>query len=101
MKNGKGIFCLCLIPSTKKLNTKSSDQEYSLVDKSTVEEITGYRLGMVSPFGLPEKIKVTLDVSALSHKEIGVGSGENGKEIIVSAQSLIRLTNAEVKSLAF
>jgi Cys-tRNA(Pro)/Cys-tRNA(Cys) deacylase len=54
-----------------------------------VLEATGYRIGAVSPFGLPAPIRTLIDHSLLSQKdEVSIGSGQVGVTVILQAGDL-------------
>ena len=60
---------------------------------ATPEEVlrmTGYRIGTVSPFGLPERMRVLVEKSTLFEQEISIGSGEAGTGILMFAVDLMR-----------
>jgi len=75
----------------------------SRMTMATEEEVfaaTGYRIGAVSPFGLPNPPRVLIDDSVLREDEISIGSGMRGTAIILKSADLCRaLKNAEVLSL--
>ncbi len=63
-------------------------------------EVTGYRVGTVSPFGLKNQIKILIDASSLKEEEISLGSGVRNMAIIMKSADLRRvLGDAEIVSL--
>jgi prolyl-tRNA editing enzyme YbaK/EbsC (Cys-tRNA(Pro) deacylase) len=70
---------------------------------ATEEEVlvvTGYRVGTVSPFGLPGPLKVLIDASVLKEEEVSIGSGVRNTAIILKTEDLRRaLGDVEVVSL--
>ena len=65
-----------------------------------VLEVTGYRIGTVSPFGLKTLVKILIDVSVLQEEEISLGSGVRNMAIIMKSADLRRaLGDAEIVSL--
>lgn len=86
-------FVLILISSDKqlsfdKLNT-ILDGKYEMANIDEVFDITGYHIGVVSPFNLKTKIPIIMDESCLKFTKIGVGSGTRGEEIILSPRDLV------------
>ena len=63
-------------------------------------EVTGYRIGTVSPFGMKRQVRVLIDSSVLREEEISIGSGVSNTAILLKSADLRRaLGNAEVISL--
>jgi Cys-tRNA(Pro)/Cys-tRNA(Cys) deacylase len=59
--------------------------------------VTGYRIGAVSPFGLPNPLRVLVDESVLREDEISIGSGIRNTAILLKSMDLHHaLKNAEV-----
>ena len=72
----------------------------SMATEDEVFAVTGYRVGTVSPFGLPHQLKVLIDPSVLSEEEISIGSGMRNTAIILKSADLHHaLKNADVVSL--
>jgi Cys-tRNA(Pro) deacylase len=55
-----------------------------------VKKITGYETGSVSPFGLPQPIRILVDESVLREKVISLGSGRKNTAVIMSSADLIK-----------
>jgi Cys-tRNA(Pro)/Cys-tRNA(Cys) deacylase len=71
-----------------------------MATEEEVLEVTGYRVGTVSPFGLKNQVKVLIDSSVLKEEEISLGSGVRSVAIIMKSADLRRaLGNAEIVSL--
>jgi len=71
-----------------------------MATEEEVLEVTGYRVGTVSPFGLKNPVKVLIDTSVLKAEEISVGSGVRSVAIIMKTADLRRaLGDAEIVSL--
>ena len=65
-----------------------------------VLEMTGYRVGTVSPFGMARPVKVMIDASVLKEGEISIGSGVRNTAVIMNSADLCRaLADAEIVSL--
>jgi prolyl-tRNA editing enzyme YbaK/EbsC (Cys-tRNA(Pro) deacylase) len=72
-----------------------------MATEEEVLEMTGYRVGTVSPFGLKNPVKVLIDVSVLQEEEVSTGAGIRQMAIIMKSTDLRRaLGDAEVVSLA-
>ena len=71
-----------------------------MATEDEVLEVTGYRIGTVSPFGLKSEVKVLIDASVLKEDEISIGSGVRSTAIILKSASLRQaLKESEVVSL--
>jgi len=92
----------------KKLRQLVGRSRIRMAKEDEVLEVTGYRVGTVSPFGLknqarPEfdrRVKVLIDASVLEEDEISTGSGVRNMAIIMKSADLRRaLGDAEIVSL--
>ena len=74
----------------------------SRITTASVEEmleVTGYRLGAVAPFGLPQPIRILVDQSVMAEVEISMGSGVVGTAVVLKSADLMRaLGEVEVGS---
>lgn len=62
-----------------------------------VLEVTGYKTGAVSPFGLPAPQRILIDKSVLAEEEISIGSGERNATVILRTGDLLKaLEDAEI-----
>jgi Cys-tRNA(Pro) deacylase len=72
----------------------------TMATEDEVFAVTGYRIGTVGPFGLPNQLTVMLDASVMREEEVSIGSGMRNTAIILKSADLHRaLKNAEVVSL--
>jgi Cys-tRNA(Pro) deacylase len=84
----------------KKLRQLIGRSRMRMATESEVLEVTGYRVGTVSPFGLKNPIKVLIDASVLQEEDVSTGSGVRNTALILKSDDLRRaLTEAEVVSL--
>jgi prolyl-tRNA editing enzyme YbaK/EbsC (Cys-tRNA(Pro) deacylase) len=71
-----------------------------MATEDEVLKVTGYRVGTVSPFGLPGPIKILIDPGILKEQEISIGSGMPNTGIIMTTAALRRaLKDIEVVNL--
>jgi Cys-tRNA(Pro)/Cys-tRNA(Cys) deacylase len=71
-----------------------------MATEDEVLEVTGYRVGTVSPFGMKRPVRVLIDSSVLKEDEISIGSGIRNTAIILKSADLRRaLGEAEIISL--
>jgi Cys-tRNA(Pro)/Cys-tRNA(Cys) deacylase len=72
-----------------------------MATEEEVLEMTGYRVGTVSPFGLPRPLRVLIDSSVLQEEEVSIGSGVRNTAIILKSADLHQaLRDAEIVSFA-
>lgn len=72
----------------------------SMATEDEVLTVTGYRVGTVGPFGLPNQLKVLIDASVMREEEISIGSGVRNTAIILKSADLRHaLKNVDVVSL--
>lgn len=72
-----------------------------MATEDEVFEVTGYRVGTVSPFGVKNQVRVLVDPSVLKEEEISIGSGVRNTAIIMKSAELIRaLKDAEIVQLS-
>jgi len=71
-----------------------------MASEEEVLEVTGYRVGTVSPFGLKNPVRVLIDESVLKEEEISIGSGVRSVAIIMKSEDLRQVLQAsEIVSL--
>ena len=71
-----------------------------MATEEEVLEVTGYRIGTVSPFGLKNPVKVLIDASVLKEEELSIGSGVQNTAILLKSTDLRNaLRESEIVSL--
>jgi Cys-tRNA(Pro) deacylase len=84
----------------KKLRQLVKRSRVRMATEEEVQEVTGYRIGTVSPFGLRNRVKILIDESVLREEEVSLGSGLRNMAIIMKSADLrSALGEAEVVSL--
>jgi Cys-tRNA(Pro) deacylase len=98
-------FVLVLVAGPAQVDWRKLRQlvKRSRVRMATEEEVldvTGYRIGTVSPFGLKNPVRILVDESVLRKEEVSIGSGVREMAIILKASDLRQaLGDAEIVSL--
>jgi Cys-tRNA(Pro) deacylase len=86
--------------SWKKLRKYLDQSRLTMASEDEVLAVTGYRVGAVSPFGLPRPLRVLVDGTILREEELSLGSGLRGIAIILKSADLLRaLKDPEVVEL--
>lgn len=62
----------------------------TMASKEQVFEQTGYEIGAVSPFGLPNSIRILIDEAVLRQQEVSLGSGVRGTTVFMKVKDLIQ-----------
>lgn len=76
--------------SWKALRAFFKQNRLTLADDEEVLQVTGYRIGTVNPFGLPQPVQVLIDQALLQLDEISLGSGLPGTALIIKTADLLR-----------
>ncbi|HEY45554.1 MAG: hypothetical protein AMJ88_12350 [Anaerolineae bacterium SM23_ 63] len=96
-----GAFVLVLMPGGEKVNWAKLRKHLGVSRMTTatseeVLEITGYETGAVSPFGLPQPLRLLADQKILFHEEISVGAGIRNAGVILKSQDLLVALDPEL-----
>lgn len=84
----------------RKLRQLVKRSRVRMATEEEVLEVTGYRVGTVSPFGLPRPLQILIDASVLKEEEVSIGSGIRNMAIILKSADLRRaLSDAQMVSL--
>ena len=84
----------------RKLRLLVKRSRVRMATEEEVLEITGYRIGTVSPFGIKTPVKILIDESVLKEEEISIGSGMRQMAIIMKSADVRRaLPDSEIVSL--
>ena len=100
-----GEFMMVLVAGREQIDWKKLRQlvgrsRVRMATEEEVLEVTGYRVGTVSPFGLKNPVRVLIDASVLKEEEVSVGSGVRNMAIILKSADLRRvLGESEIVSL--
>lgn len=62
----------------------------TMANEVEVLQVTGYLTGAVSPFGLPNPLRIIADPNVFDESEISIGSGVRGTTIILQSADLKR-----------
>jgi Cys-tRNA(Pro) deacylase len=84
----------------RKLRQLVGRSRVRMATEEEVLEVTGYRVGTVSPFGLNQLVKVLVDESVLQEEEVSLGSGTRNMAIIMKSSDVLHaLGDPEIVSL--
>ena len=91
VRDGEFVMVLMAGPDQidwKKLRQLVKRSRIRMATEDEVLEVTGYRIGTVSPFGLRTQVRVMMDASVLREEEISIGSGIRNTAIIMKSSDV-------------
>jgi Cys-tRNA(Pro) deacylase len=95
-------FCMVLAGGPRQVSWPAlrrhlNQRRLTMASPEEVLQVTGYRIGAVSPFGLIQQVQVLVDRSVLAEEEVSLGSGVRGLALVMLSADLLRaLPQAEV-----
>jgi Cys-tRNA(Pro)/Cys-tRNA(Cys) deacylase len=103
---GENSFVMVLMPGQQQvswpgLRAYFGQSRLTLASHTEVQAVTGYRVGTVSPFGLPHPLRILADERIFSEDEISIGSGERHLALILKSADLkTAIPNLEIGQFA-
>ncbi len=76
--------------SWRGLRKHFNQSRLTIATPEEVEKITGYQIGSVSPFGLPNPIPILVDEGVLAQPAVSLGSGVRGTAILLTKENLLK-----------
>ncbi len=61
----------------------------TMADQEEILEVTGYKTGAVSPFGLPRPMRILVDENVLAEEILSIGSGVRGVAVILKSLDML------------
>ncbi len=94
-----GQFVMVLIAGAQQvdwraLRSQLSESRLTTASRQEVLRVTGYELGAVAPFGLPQALPLLVDESVLQPEELSIGSGVRGVAVILKRDALLHALQA-------
>jgi prolyl-tRNA editing enzyme YbaK/EbsC (Cys-tRNA(Pro) deacylase) len=88
-------FVMVLVAGPKQvhwptLRSYLGQSQLTMASEPEVLAATGYPLGAVSPFGLPEPMRILVDESVFEEREVSIGSGVRYTTVILRREDLRR-----------
>jgi Cys-tRNA(Pro)/Cys-tRNA(Cys) deacylase len=92
---GEGKFAMVLVAGDRQiswpvLRKHLGQSRLTLASEEEVLTVTGYQLGAVSPFGLPQPVPILSDESLFAQEELSLGSGVRGTAVILRTTDFLR-----------
>ena len=100
-----GEFVLVLMPGKRqaswpKLRQHLGVSRLTTASREQVLAATGYPPGAVSPFGLPQPLRILADPEILAHEILSLGAGVPNAGLILKRDDLLACVQPELVSLA-
>lgn len=98
----EGNFVMVLIGGPRQISWPAlrkylGQSRITMASEEEVLAATGYLPGSVSPFGLPQPVRILVDEGILEMGEISIGSGVRSTTVIMKTNDLMRaLGNVEI-----
>jgi len=92
---GEGDFLMALVAgpgqiSWKTLRAHVGQSRLTMAERDEVLRVTGYPIGAVAPFGMPQAVPILVDPSVTVHAEISLGSGTRNTAVILASADLMQ-----------
>ncbi len=92
---GQGEYVMVLVAGARQvawptLRRTLGQSRLTMAREDELRQVTGYSVGAVSPFGLPQPMRILVDESVFAADEVSLGSGVRGTTIILSSADLRR-----------
>lgn len=87
---------VCILPVSSELNLKFAAKAHGakkaqLADPAIAEQMTGYVVGGISPFGMKRTLPCILDEQAMHHSTIYTSGGRRNLEVEFNPADVIRV----------
>lgn len=91
----EGAYAMVLMAGPSQVDWRAlrrfvGQSRLTMASEEEVLTVTGYPIGAVAPFGVPQPLRVLVDESILAQEEISIGSGVRGTTVIMLVADLLR-----------
>lgn len=91
----EGEYAMVLMGGPRQISWKSLRNHFgqsrlTMAKPEEVQEITGYQIGGVSPFGMPNPLPMLVDKNILDQPSVSLGSGVRGTAIMITIPNMIK-----------
>ncbi|HEV7679441.1 MAG TPA: YbaK/EbsC family protein [Candidatus Dormibacteraeota bacterium] len=101
-RRGPQAYCACVVLATTRLDVNNTVRRMMGVPKASFAsaeetvELTGMRIGGVTPYGLPDGMPLYVDAGVMERDEVVTGAGSRSAKVRLRPGVLQRLPNATV-----
>jgi len=97
-----GVACACVVLATCRLDVNHTVcdllgvRKASFASAEQTQALTGMMIGGVTPFGLPEDLRVYIDARVMVHESVVIGGGSRSMKIRLAPAGLLRISGSRV-----
>ena len=96
----KKSYVVALMPGNKTISLKKlarirGAKRAVMANANTAERLSGYTVGGISPFGMKQRLPVTMDAGLLSFDKVATNGGKRGVMLIMRPSDILKVTDAE------
>lgn len=98
----KDEFLMVLVAGPQQIDWKQlrrtlGQSRLTMAKPDELRRVTGYEMGAVAPFGLPQPVRVLVDQSVLNQTDISLGSGVRGTAVMMKTADLLTALDDDVE----
>jgi prolyl-tRNA editing enzyme YbaK/EbsC (Cys-tRNA(Pro) deacylase) len=99
---GDRAFVACVVLATTRLDVNGRVREVtgfrkaSFANAEDTVELTGMMVGGVTPFGLPDGLRLLIDSAVMARDAVIVGGGSRSSKLRIAPAELLKVPGAEV-----
>ena len=102
---GQNKYSLALMPGDKQLDLKRlakacAVKRAAMVDIATVQRLTGYQVGGISPFGSKQRLPVVMEETLLQFDKVLINAGQRGIMLMMAPVDIVKALDCKVYSFA-
>lgn len=106
LRGERNGYVVCCIPSNCELDLKkvaraAGDKRVEMIPLKQLLPITGYIRGGCSSLGMKKQFPTYIDETAVLFDRIAISAGERGEQILVNAEELAPVIDAQFADLCF
>jgi|SRR5438067_1665391 len=101
-KSDPRVYVACVLLATTKLDVNGAVRRRlgvkraSFASAEETKELTGMMIGGVTPFALPDHLRLRIDERVMSRPSVVVGGGSRSLKLRVAPDALLAVAGAEV-----
>ena len=101
-KRGEKQYAACVVLASDRLDVNKKVKylmgvsRLSFANSEETKILTGMLIGGVTPFGLPESVKLYIDCKVLNTETIILGGGSRSAKVILSPYELNKIPDVEI-----
>lgn len=95
----RGGYILALVPGDRELDLKAlaklcGVKRAAMADTHTVQRLTGYQMGGISPFGTQQRLKVLMAQDIENYVAVMINAGQRGVMLKMAPGDILRCLDA-------